>query len=72
MNYIQCKMARAGLGWSVKKLGEIANVTPNTVSRYENNKDAYTSTANKLRKALESSNRVRFEGENGVFVEFSD
>lgn len=70
MNSVQCKMARAGLGWSVRKLGEMANVTPNTVSRYENGKDAYTSTANKLRKALESSSRVRFEGENGVFVEF--
>ena len=72
MNYIQCKMARAGLGWSVKKLGEMANVTLNAVSRYENNKDAYTSTANKLRKALESSNRVRSEGDNGVFVKFDN
>jgi len=68
MNSTQCKMARAGLGWSVKKLGEAANVTPNTVSRYENGKDSYISTSDKLQKALESSLRVRFEGEDGVFI----
>jgi len=61
-------MARAGLGWSVKKLGEVASVTPNTVSRYENGKDSYVSTSDKLQKALESSLRVRFEGEEGVFI----
>lgn len=72
MNYTQCKMARAGLGWSVKKLGEVAKVTPNTVSRYENGKDSYVSTSDKLRKALESSGKVRFEGEDGVFVESDD
>lgn len=46
----------------------MANVTPNTVSRYENGKDSYVSTADKLKKALESSGKVRFEGEDGVFV----
>jgi len=63
-------MARAALGWSVQKLGELACVTPNTVSRYENGKDAYTSTADKLKAALEGSGKIRFEGDSCVcFVE---
>jgi len=68
MNSIQCKMARAALGWSVRELGKAANVTGNTVSRFENGKDAYVSTSDKLQKALESSGTVRFEGEEGVFI----
>lgn len=62
----QCKMARAGLGWSVQKLGELTEMTPNTVSRFENGKDSYTSTANKLEQALLSSGRIRFEGSGCV------
>lgn len=66
MTPTQCKMARAALGWSVQKLGEKAGTTPNTVSRFENGKDSYTSTANKLREALEGSGKVRFDGDSCV------
>ncbi len=56
-------MARAALGWSVQKLGELTGMTPNTVSRFENGKDAYTSTAKKLEDALLNSGRIRFDGD---------
>jgi len=59
-------MARAALGWSVQKLGEQAGTTPNTVSRFENGKDAYTSTATKLKDAIENSGKIRFDGDSCV------
>lgn len=68
MTPMQCKMARAVTGWSIKDLAEACSVSPNTVYRYENGKDAYTSTATKLREALEGSGKVRFEGEYCVCV----
>lgn len=69
----QCKMARAGLGWSVQRLGEQAGTTPNTVSRFENGRgDAFTSTANKFKAALESSGKIKFEGEHCVCLVPSD
>ena len=68
MTPAQCRMARAALRWSTSVLAETANVTTTTVNRYENGKDAYTSTASKLREALESSGEIRFESTNGVFV----
>jgi transcriptional regulator with XRE-family HTH domain len=61
MTPAQCKMARAGLGWSVQKLGQLTGVTPNTVSRYENGKDGYQSTVDKLKNALEVGG-ARFKG----------
>ena len=64
----QCKIARAGIGWSIKELAQACSMSPNTVYRFENGKDAYTSTANKLREALESTGQVRLEGECCVCV----
>lgn len=60
---VQCKMARAALGWSVRELGERADVMPNTVSRFENGKDAYTSTAAKLETALLASGQIELTGD---------
>ncbi len=65
----QCKMARAALNWNVRKLAEKANVDKATVSRFENGKDTYASTANKLRNALESSGEITFNGDSCVCVE---
>lgn len=64
----QCRMARAALKWSTTKLAETAGVTTTTVNRFENGKDAYTSTEKKLREALEFCGRVRFEGNECVCV----
>lgn len=63
MNPTQCKMARAALGWGVRELAAEAQVGKGTVSRFESGGDAFTSTATKLKTALESTGKVRFEGE---------
>lgn len=62
-------MARAALNWSVRELAKKANLDKATVSRFENGKDAYTSTAVKLQAALESSGKITFNGDNCVCVE---
>lgn len=59
----QCRMARAALSWSVTVLAEKAEVMPNTVSRFERGKDAYTSTAAKLKAALLASEKIEFNGD---------
>ena len=46
-------MARAALKWSVNDLGEKANVRAATVSSFERGGDAYRSTVEALRAALE-------------------
>ncbi len=62
MTPTQCRMARSAIKWSTSDLSKKARVTTTTVNRFENGKDAYTSTAIKLKKALESSGKIRFEG----------
>ena len=32
---VQCKMARVALGWGIKELAKAANVSSNTISRFE-------------------------------------
>lgn len=34
----QCRMARAGLDWNVRKLAEVSGVAKNTVTRFEREK----------------------------------
>lgn len=46
-------MARAALRWSVNDLGEKASVRAATVSSFERGGDAYRSTVEALRTALE-------------------
>jgi transcriptional regulator with XRE-family HTH domain len=58
---VQCKMARAALGWGVRDLASRAQVGATTVVRFENGKSANASTLKAMRAAFE---------ENGVH--FSD
>jgi transcriptional regulator with XRE-family HTH domain len=58
----QLKMARAALDWSVRKLAEMAEVDPNTVSRFENGTDARGSTLIKLQRALEGGGVIFLDG----------
>ena len=60
----QLRMARAALKIGVRELAEMADVTPNTISRIENGGDAMASTLKKLRQALEARG-VAFIPENG-------
>lgn len=66
MNMTQCRMARAALKWSTTKLAEKAGVSPMTVNNFENGKDSYASTGKKLQIALESTGKVKFEGDKCV------
>jgi ribosome-binding protein aMBF1 (putative translation factor) len=57
---IQCKMARAALGWSVKDLAQRARIAANTVVRFENEKhEANVSTQTVIKQAFEGAG-VRF------------
>jgi transcriptional regulator with XRE-family HTH domain len=55
MRAVQLRMARAALGWGVRKLAEKAGVTANTVTRIENGADAKQSTLDALQRALEAA-----------------
>ncbi|WP_090634585.1 helix-turn-helix domain-containing protein [Nitrosomonas marina] len=65
----QCKMARAGLGWTVSELAQRAGTRPATISNFERGGTALTTTAELLKKAILSTGRVTFNGENCVCVE---
>ena len=52
MNGTQCKMARAGLGWSAKELSVAAGVGYATVARFEVGDNIAPASADAIRKAL--------------------
>jgi transcriptional regulator with XRE-family HTH domain len=58
----QLKMARAALGWNVIVTGAHAGIAANTVSRYENGRDAYGSSLVKLRRAFEKAGLAFIDG----------
>ncbi len=65
----QCKMARVGLGWTVRQLSEKAKVMPNTVTNFEKGRGVHTSSISVLEQALLSTGKVRFEGDSCVCVD---
>jgi transcriptional regulator with XRE-family HTH domain len=64
MDANQARMARAALKLSVRDLGELAKVSPNTVTRVEAGLPVNHSTMAAIRTALESAG-VEFIEENG-------
>jgi transcriptional regulator with XRE-family HTH domain len=64
MKSIQCRMARAALGWSTQDLAKNASVGVNTVNRFEAGQDARVSSVEKMRAAMEAAG-VEFIPENG-------
>ena len=58
---VQCKMARAALGWGVADLAKAAGVSINTVSRFENGHDAHGGTRRLLRGALDAAGVIFIE-----------
>ncbi len=65
----QCRMARAALNWSLDDLATHSGVGRITIHRFEKGGDAYVSTIQKLKVALESPGKIRFEGDGCVCVE---
>jgi transcriptional regulator with XRE-family HTH domain len=64
MNGVQCRMARAALGLTVKQLTEMAEVSHDTVVRFENGQELKPRTITSIRTALEAAG-VIFVDENG-------
>ena len=61
-------MARVGLSWTNQQLADKAQVSPNTVSSYENGRDIQPSSKLAIETALLSSGQVRFEGTDCVCI----
>nr|WP_206079057.1 helix-turn-helix transcriptional regulator [Mesorhizobium camelthorni] len=64
MNSVQCKMARAAVGWGVRDLAKKAGVAVDTVSRLERGEELLPRTVSALRSTLESAG-VIFIDQNG-------
>jgi transcriptional regulator with XRE-family HTH domain len=64
MNPVQSRMARAALGWTIVDLARAADVSTNTVNRFESGNDARLSSVGKMRSAMEAAG-VEFIAENG-------
>ncbi|MBE9604728.1 helix-turn-helix transcriptional regulator [Acetobacteraceae bacterium H6797] len=64
MRPVQCKMARAALGIGVRDLAEAAQVSPDTVVRFERGETLRERTVGDLRRALEAAG-VLFIDQNG-------
>ena len=64
MNAAQCKMARAATGLGLRDLAELANVSPNTISRLERGEELKPATVETIRTALEAAG-CEFIAENG-------
>ena len=62
---VQCKMARAAVGWGVRELAAKAEVSPDTIARFERGESLYPRTIDAIRAALEAAG-VEFLADGGV------
>jgi DNA-binding XRE family transcriptional regulator len=61
---IQCKMARAALGWGIRDLARAAQVAPQTVNRLEKGDRLKPRTVESILVALETAG-IEFIPQNG-------
>ncbi len=61
---VQCRMARAAVGWGVRELAKAAGVSVDTVSRLEKGESLLPRTVEVIQRALETAG-VEFIAENG-------
>ncbi|RWE78182.1 MAG: XRE family transcriptional regulator [Mesorhizobium sp.] len=64
MHSVQCRMARAALGWGVRELAEAAQVATQTVTRLEQGDRLKPKTLQAVRAAFEAAG-IEFIAENG-------
>jgi transcriptional regulator with XRE-family HTH domain len=66
MNFfpMQCRMARAALGWGVRDLAAAAKVSIDTVVRFERGDELMNRTVEAIQRALEAEG-IEFIDENG-------
>ncbi|QND23656.1 helix-turn-helix transcriptional regulator (plasmid) [Rhizobium leguminosarum bv. viciae] len=60
---IQCKMARTALDMGVKQLADAADVSTNTIVRFERGEDLKPRTIAAIRTVLEESGVVFLDGD---------
>ena len=60
---VQCKMARAALGWGVRDLAREAQVGVSTVTRFESGTEPIPATLAAIRRALEAAGVEFIDGE---------
>jgi transcriptional regulator with XRE-family HTH domain len=61
---VQCRMARAALGWGVRELAAAAKVSIDTVARFERGDELKERTIEALQLTLEAAG-IEFIDENG-------
>ena len=61
---VQCRMARAALGWGVRELAVAAKVSVDTVARFERGDELKERTVDAIHRALEAEG-IDFIRENG-------
>jgi transcriptional regulator with XRE-family HTH domain len=61
---VQCRMARAALGWGVKELASAAKVSIDTVARFERGDALKERTVEAIQLAFEARG-IQFFDENG-------
>ncbi|WP_246672547.1 helix-turn-helix transcriptional regulator [Mesorhizobium sp. B3-1-6] len=64
MHSVQCRMARAALGWGVRELAEAAKVATQTITRLEQGDRLKPKTLQAVRTAFEAAG-IEFIAENG-------
>ncbi|RTL86891.1 MAG: helix-turn-helix domain-containing protein [Hyphomicrobiales bacterium] len=62
---IQCRMARTALSLGVKELAELADVSTNTISRFEAGEELKPRTVSAIRAALEAAGAEFIEANGG-------
>jgi predicted transcriptional regulator len=68
MNVLQCRMARAGLSWSIAKLAETARIAPRTVAKFENGGNVLPDIVERLRQTFVASGVEFINGGKSVGV----
>ena len=62
MNIVQCRMARAALGWTLDDLAAASGVSRRTIARFEAGESVLPARVQKLREALEEKGVVFIAG----------
>ena len=65
---IQCKMARTALGLGVRDLATLADVSPDTVARFERGDELRDRTIAAMQTALETAGVVFIDAGEGMGV----
>ena len=62
---VQCRMARAALGWGVRELAAAAKVSIDTVARFERGDELKERTIEALQRVLEAAGIEFVDGNGG-------